>query len=95
MSAFDQTVMQSELPTAAPLRSSQPEWYQAYFEAMVERNRNQALVGIERARHAIQERTLELRYMTPSNPREMQDLVHALTYLGILLMHMGSDTGSV
>jgi hypothetical protein len=87
--------MRSELPSAATLRSPQPEWYQAYFEAMVERNRNQALLGIERARHAIKERTLELRHVAPSSPREMQDLVHALTYLAILLMHIDTDTGDL
>jgi hypothetical protein len=73
----------------------EPAWYQAYFAALVERDCDKALIEIERARHAIQERTRELHHVPPSNPREIQDLTNALTYLGILLMHMGTETGSL
>jgi len=53
------------------------------------------LLEIERARHAIENRAVELRHISPSNPRETQDMVHALTYLGILLMYMNSENGGL
>lgn len=62
---------------------------------MVERDRSQALLEIERARHAIENRAVELRHVAPSNPREAQDMVHALTYLGILLMYMNTENGAL
>lgn len=62
---------------------------------MVERNRSQALLEIERAQHAIEDRAIELRQVAPSSPREPQDLVHALTYLGILLMYMSTENGGL
>jgi hypothetical protein len=72
-----------------------PEWYRAYFAAMVETDRNRALLEIQKARIAIQERTRELRHNQPSNPREIHDLINALTYLGILLSHLGTATGDL
>jgi hypothetical protein len=66
-----------------------------YFDAMVERDRSQALLEIERARHAIEDRAIELRQVAPSSPRETQDMVHALTYLGILLMYMSTESGGL
>ncbi len=81
--------------TAATARCAQPAWYKAYFDAMVEPDRSQALLEIERARHAIDDRALELRHVAPSSPREQQDMVHALTYLGILLMYMGTESGGL
>ena len=62
---------------------------------MVERDRSQALLEIERARHAIENRAIELRQVAPSSPREAQDMVHALTFLGILLMYMNSENGGL
>lgn len=85
--------MQSSPGTFTP--SSQPAWYKAYFIAVVERDRNKALLEIDRARRAIEQRFLELRQLPASSPREYQDLVHALTYLGILLSHIGRETGRV
>ena len=62
---------------------------------MTEHDRKKALVEIEKARHAIQERTDELHSLPPNNAGELQDLTSASTYLGILLMHMGAETGSL
>lgn len=87
--------MQCKSETGAAARCAQPAWYKAYFDAMVERDRSQALLEIERARHAIENRAVELRHVAPSNPREAQDMVHALTYLGILLMYMNTENGAL
>jgi hypothetical protein len=87
--------MHCKSETGPTPRCAQPAWYKAYFDAMVERDRSQALLEIERARHAIENRVVELRHMSPSNPRETQDMVHALTYLGILLMYMNSENGGL
>lgn len=81
-------------PIACP-NAPDPEWYRAYFAAMVERDRNKALPGIQKARIAIQERTRELRHSNPSSPREIPDLINALTYLGILLSHLGTEMGDL
>jgi hypothetical protein len=87
--------MQYQSETGAIPRCVQPAWYKAYFDAMVERDRSQALLEIERARHAIENRAIELRQVAPSSPRETQDMVHALTYLGILLMYMSTESGGL
>lgn len=87
--------MHCKSETGATPRCAQPPWYKAYFDAMVERDRSQALLEIERARHAIENRALELRQAVPSSPREPQDMVHALTYLGILLMYMSTESGGL
>ncbi len=87
--------MQCKSDTRATPRCAQPAWYKAYFDAMVERDRSQALLEIERARHAIENRAIELRQVAPSSPRETQDMVHALTYLGILLMYMSTESGGL
>lgn len=87
--------MQCKSETGATPRCAQPAWYKACFDAMVERDRSQALLEIERARHAIENRAIELRQVAPSSPRETQDMVHALTYLGILLMYMSTESGGL
>ena len=53
-------VMQCKSETGAAPRCAQPAWYKAYFDAMVEPDRSQALLEIERARHAIENRAIEL-----------------------------------
>lgn len=80
---------------SSPQNPGEPPWYHTYYVAMVESDRRKALLEIENARIAIQDRLAELRQMPPNNPREMQDLANGLTYLGILLMHIGSDSGSM
>ena len=74
---------------------SDPDWYRAYFCAMVERDRNKAFFESQKARIAIQERARELRHSAPSNPREIHDLINALTYLGILLSQLGTEAGDL
>lgn len=76
-------------------QSNIPDWYRTYFHAMVENDRAKAVIEIERAQKAIQERLLELHRASAADPREMQDLASAITYLGILLMHIGDETGNV
>jgi hypothetical protein len=77
------------------IESSTPEWYRTYFFAVVESNRNRALPQIELAQKAIHARVAELRTEPLSNPRELQDLNSALIYLGILLQHIGRETGKL
>lgn len=86
---------QSRAESILAPKACDPEWYRAYFAAMVECDRNKALLEIHKARIAIQERTRELRHTDPSSPREIHDLINALTYLGILLTHMGTETGNL
>lgn len=75
--------------------SGEPAWYHAYFLAMVENDRKSALGRIEDAQIAIKERVSELRNSAGVDSREMQDLTSALIYLGILLMHIGSESESL
>jgi hypothetical protein len=75
--------------------SRQPAWYHTYFLAMVENDRDKALLEIAHAHRAIQERLLELRRAPGEDLREMQDLASAITYLGILLMHIGNESGDL
>ncbi|HLZ39631.1 MAG TPA: hypothetical protein VKQ11_01635 [Candidatus Sulfotelmatobacter sp.] len=72
-----------------------PAWYGTYFYAVVESKRDRALPQIELAQQAIHARVAELRDRGGSNPRELQDLNNALIYLGILLQHIGSETGNL
>ena len=75
--------------------NSNPDWYRSYFLAMVENDRDKALIEIAHAHKAIQDRLAELRRAPADDPREMQDLASAITYLGILLLHMGDECGNV
>lgn len=72
-----------------------PDWYQTYFVAVVEHDRQRALPQIELAQKAIHDRVTQLQKDPPWNPRELQDLNNASVYLGILLQHIGSDTGNL
>lgn len=75
--------------------SKMPAWYGTYFYAVVESKRDRALPQIELAQRAIHARVAELRDYAGSSPRELQDLNNALIYLGILLQHIGSETGNL
>jgi hypothetical protein len=86
---------QTKRNASSGTKSGEPGWYHAYFVAMCESDRKRALLEIERARLAIQKRLGELRRLPPGDPQEMQDLTSALTYLGILLMHVGKDSGAL
>lgn len=72
-----------------------PDWYQTYFVAVVEHDRQRALPQIELAQKAIHDRVTQLQKDPPWNSRELQDLNNASVYLGILLQHIGSDTGNL
>lgn len=72
-----------------------PDWYQVYFVAVVESNRDRALPRIELAQKAIHDRVSELRNNASATPRELQDLNNALVYLGILLQYIGRETGNL
>jgi len=72
-----------------------PDWYQTYFVAVVEHDRQRALPQIELAQRAIHNRVAQLQKDPPCNPRELQDLNNASIYLGILLQHIGSETGNL
>ncbi len=76
-----------------PAESNEPAWYRTYFIAVMERNRSRALVEMGCAQKAMQERVTELRNLPSDDPREMLDLNSALTYLDILLMHFGQESG--
>lgn len=86
---------QYKLEAHPATNSCEPGWYHTYFIAVVESDRDKALFEIDNARIAIQARIAELRHLPPSNPCEMQDLSNALTYIGILLMHIGNETGGL
>jgi hypothetical protein len=74
---------------------SEPAWYQSYFSALLESNQNRARVKIELARKTLQNRILELTFNSiPSNSGEVQDLQNALTYLRLLLEHIGKEKTS-
>ena len=72
-----------------------PDWYQTYFVAVVEHDRQRALPQIELAQRAIHDRVSQLQKDPTCNPRELQDLNNASVYLGILLQHIDSETGNL
>lgn len=72
-----------------------PDWYQTYFVAVVEHDRQRALPQIELAQRAIHDRVSQLQKDIPCNPSELQDLNNASIYLGILLEHIGRETGNL
>jgi len=73
----------------------EPRWYRTYYLALLEGDRRKAKMKIDRARHEIEDRLVELRTHAPGNPREPQDLCNALLYLGILMQHMTAESGGV
>jgi hypothetical protein len=74
---------------------SLPNWYQVYFAAVLEPDEWKALIEIDRARHAIEDRLTQLRCSAPDNPREPQDLDSALIYLGLLAQNIEIGAGSL
>lgn len=85
----------NELQGARTARGEEPGWYRIYYTALLEGDRHRARAKIDRAQRAIHARLTELHAEVPSTEREPQDLQNAQTYLGILLQHIGSDSGSV
>ena len=70
-------------------------WYQLYFAAVTEGNETRAVLQIERAREVMQDWLVELRRATGTDGGELQDLNNALTYLTILLQHVGREGGNM
>lgn len=73
---------------------STAKWYQMYFAAVMEADEGKAVMQIRRASTAIEERLLELRYCSPDNLHEIQDLTSALIYLRLLLRNIDSESES-
>jgi len=80
---------------SSPNEASAPAWVRSYFVAVMESNRQRALPQIELAQKAIHARVQELRSYPSSNSGELRDLNSALIYLGILLQHIGAETGNL
>ncbi len=72
-------------------RPNPPGWYELYFAAVTEGNEGRAVQQIERARRAMQDRMAEMSCAVAANADELQDLTNALTYLAILLQHVGHE----
>lgn len=77
--------------SARPSRLNASGWYQLYFAAVTEGNERRAVVQIDRARRVMQDRLVELRSAKGADGGELQDLNNALTYLAILLQHVGRE----
>jgi hypothetical protein len=75
--------------SARPGRPNATGWYQLYFAAVTEGNESRAVLQIERARCAMQDRLIELHRATGPDGGELQDLNNALIYLTLLLQHVG------
>ena len=75
-------------PRLKPNPKPVPEWYDIYLKAVVEADESKALLQIERASKAIEERLFQLRSGSPGLPQEFQDLNCALVYLRLLLENL-------
>ena len=78
-----------------PSRLDASGWYQLYFAAVTEGNESRAVLQIDRARRVMQDRLAELRSAKGGDGGELQDLNNALTYLAILLQHVGREGGNL
>lgn len=79
--------------SARPARCDASGWYQLYFAAVTEANESKAVLQIDRARQAMQNRLVELQHAQRPDGGELQDLNNAMTYLAILLQHVGREGG--
>lgn len=84
-------------PTRASTTSAAtlPEWYQMYFNAVVEADEAKALIEIHGASRAIRQRLVQLGSGSSHHPREAQDLASALIYLTLLLHNISPEKGSL
>jgi hypothetical protein len=95
------SLIQAVFPMREPRQRSRPAelddsgWYQLYFAAVTEGNESGAVLQIERARRAMQNRLVELRCAKGADGGELQDLNNALTYLAMLLQHVGREGGNL
>ena len=83
--------MRERRQRSRPAGPNDSGWYQLYFAAVTEGNESRAVLQIERARRAMQDRLVELRRAEAADGGELQDLNNALTYLAILLQHVGRE----
>lgn len=83
--------MRKYMPGARPVKLNASGWYQLYFAAVTEANENKAVVQIDRARKAMQDRLIELQRTNCPDGGEIQDLNNAMNYLAILLQHVGQE----
>ena len=81
--------------SARPAKFGTSGWYQLYFAAVTEANENKAVLQIDRARQAMKNRLIELRHAQRPDGGELQDLSNAMTYLAILLQHVGREGGNL
>ena len=65
-----------------------PEWYNAYFTAVLETDERKAAIQFKRAVNVMEDRVAQLRCNTADHCEELQDLASALTYLRLLLENM-------
>jgi hypothetical protein len=72
--------------------AANPGWYGLYTMALLESDRNKALRQIELAQRAIDHRQEELDQTSAVNPREVQELTKASTYLEIMLRNVGTES---
>lgn len=87
--------MPKSMPNARQDRVDASGWYQLYFSAVTEVNEHKAVLQIDRARHAMQDRLVELQRAKRPDGGELQDLNNAMTYLAILLQHVGREGGNL
>ena len=87
--------MRKYLQSARPSRMDASGWYQLYFAAVTEGNESRAVLQIDQARRAMQDRLVELSSAKVADGGELQDLNNALTYLAILLQHVGREGGNL
>lgn len=83
------------MQSARSARLDASGWYQLYFAAVTEGNESRAVLQIDRARRVMQARLVELRRAERADGGELQDLNNALTYLAILLQHVGREGGNL
>lgn len=81
--------------SAGAARLGASGWYQLYFAAVTEANEGKAVLQIDRARQAMQNRLAELQRARRPDGGELQDLNNAMTYLAILLQHVGREGGNL
>lgn len=83
--------MRKSVQSARTSRLDTSGWYRLYFAAVTEGNESRAVLQIDRARRVMQDRLVELRSARGTDGGELQDLNNALTYLAILLQHVGRE----
>jgi hypothetical protein len=66
------------------VQRAKPAWYEAYYAAMLESDRQKAYREAEHARKVISDRFQELDLNTPAGAREHAKLNSALAYLDLL-----------